>query len=68
MIKKILLGLCTIPLMASVINVNTIHTDADKVNNYYALTTVVTTVDYNTNTIECADANGNLWAFYGCED
>lgn len=36
--------------------------------NYYSLTTTVISVDYNTDTVEVEDCNGNTWAFTGCED
>lgn len=36
--------------------------------DYYALATVVTTIDRNTNVVTCKDYNGNLWEFYGVED
>lgn len=34
----------------------------------YAQTTVVTSVDYDADIVECVDFNGNVWAFKGCED
>lgn len=34
----------------------------------YALTTVVVSLDYDTDTVEVEDFNGNVWAFDGCED
>lgn len=34
----------------------------------YAMTTVVVSVDYNTDTVEVEDFNGNIWAFNGYED
>lgn len=37
-------------------------------SNYYSLTTAVISVDYNTDTVEVEDCNGNIWAFTGCED
>ena len=37
-------------------------------NNYYALSTTVTDVDYESNTVTVTDHNGNEWQFSGCED
>lgn len=34
----------------------------------YALTTVVVSLDYDADVVECMDFNGNVWAFDGCED
>ena len=34
----------------------------------YSLTTVVVSIDYDTNIVECIDFNGNIWAFDGCDD
>ncbi len=34
----------------------------------YAMTTVVVSLDYDTDTVEVEDFNGNVWAFDGCED
>jgi hypothetical protein len=34
----------------------------------YATTTVVTEIDYATDTVICEDSNGYEWAFYGVED
>ena len=36
--------------------------------NYYALTTTVTALETETDTVVVEDANGNEWAFYGIED
>lgn len=36
--------------------------------NTYAKSTVVSYVDYDSNTVYCIDYNGNYWSFYGCED
>lgn len=36
--------------------------------NYYALSTTVTSVDTTTDTVTVEDYNGNLWSFYGVED
>lgn len=46
-------------------------TPADAVErkpDYYALTTVVTAIDRDTDVVTCEDYNGNLWKFYGVED
>ena len=37
-------------------------------NNYYALSTTVTDVDYKTDVVTVTDHNGNEWQFSGCED
>ena len=37
-------------------------------NNYYALSTTVTDVDYESDTVTVTDHNGNEWQFSGCED
>ena len=37
-------------------------------NNYYALSTEVTDVDYKADTVTVTDHNGNEWQFSGCED
>lgn len=34
----------------------------------YAITTVVVSLDYDTDTVEVEDFNGNVWAFDDCED
>ena len=34
----------------------------------YALTTVIVSLDYDADVVECMDFNGNVWAFDGCED
>lgn len=34
----------------------------------YSLTTVVVSLDYDADVVECIDFNGNIWAFDGCED
>ena len=34
----------------------------------YALTTMVVSLDYDTDTVEVEDFNGNVWVFDGCED
>lgn len=34
----------------------------------YALTTVVTSLDYDNDVVMVMDFNGNLWSFEGCED
>ena len=34
----------------------------------YAMTTVVVSLNYDTDTVEVEDFNGNVWAFNGCED
>ena len=34
----------------------------------YAMTTVVVSLDYDADVVECMDFNGNVWAFDGCED
>ena len=34
----------------------------------YATTTVVTKIDYATDTVVCEDSAGYEWAFYGIED
>lgn len=34
----------------------------------YAMTTVVVSLDYDTDIVEVEDFNGNVWAFTGCED
>ncbi len=34
----------------------------------YALTTVVVSLDYDADVVECMDFNGNVWAFDGVED
>lgn len=36
--------------------------------DYYALATVVTAIDRDTDVVTCEDSNGNLWEFYGVED
>ncbi len=36
--------------------------------NLYALTTVVTEVDMEADTVTCEDYNDNLWVFDGAED
>ena len=36
--------------------------------DYYALATVVTTIDRDTDVVTCEDSTGNLWEFYGVED
>lgn len=36
--------------------------------NHYPLTTVVSSVEYSTDTVEVEDGNGTIWAFTGCED
>lgn len=37
-------------------------------DNLYALTTKVVALDYENDTVQCEDFNGNIWEFYGCED
>ena len=37
-------------------------------SNYYALSTTVTDVDYESDTVTVTDHNGNEWQFSGCED
>lgn len=34
----------------------------------YTITTVVVSLNYDTDTVEVEDFNGNVWAFDGCED
>lgn len=34
----------------------------------YSLNTVVQEINEETDTVTCADCNGNLWEFYGVED
>lgn len=34
----------------------------------YAMTTVVVSLDYDTDVVEVEDFNGNVWVFNGCED
>jgi antirestriction protein len=34
----------------------------------YALTTIVISLDYENDLVQCEDFNGNLWEFEGCED
>lgn len=36
--------------------------------NYYPLTTVVSSVEHSTDTVEVEDGNRTIWAFTGCED
>ena len=36
--------------------------------NHYPLTTVVSSVEHSTDTVEVEDGNGTIWAFTGCED
>lgn len=38
------------------------------IENLYPLSTTVTDVNYNTDTVTCTDFNGNKWEFKGCED
>ena len=37
-------------------------------NKLYPLNTVVQEINEETDTVTCADYNGNLWEFYGVED
>ena len=37
-------------------------------NRHYPLNTVVQEINKETDTVTCADYNGNLWEFYGVED
>lgn len=39
-----------------------------KQGHEYALTTVVVSVDYTTDTVKTMDATGNIWEFAGVED
>lgn len=39
-----------------------------KTENLYALTTVVVTLESDTDTVVVEDATGHIWAFYGIED
>lgn len=36
--------------------------------NYYPMTTIVVELDENTDSVICADFNGNRWSFEGIED
>ena len=36
--------------------------------DYYALATVVTAIDRDTDVVTCEDGRGNLWEFQGVED
>lgn len=36
--------------------------------NYYPLTTVVSSVEHSTDTVEVEDGNRTIWVFTGCED
>ena len=42
------------------------HAKAEK--NLYPLTTVVSEVNRDADTVTCTDTNGDDWQFYGCED
>lgn len=45
-----------------------ILTNASAKNEFYPLNTVVQEINEETDTVTCADCNGNLWEFYGVED
>lgn len=54
--------LLTLILLMMMTNTNTTTCE------YYALTTVVTNVDYSIDVVACEDSTGNVWEFYGTED
>lgn len=37
-------------------------------SDYYAMTTIVSAIDPDTDVVTCRDNSGNLWEFYGVED
>lgn len=40
----------------------------NRIEGYYPLTTIVYDMDRENDVVTVEDANGNLWAFEGCED
>lgn len=66
--KKVLLAVViTTALVLPHIRTTEIKAKA-KQGHKYALTTVVVSVDYTTDTVKTMDATGNIWEFTGVED
>ena len=66
--KKVLLAVViTTALVLPHIRTTEIKAKA-KQGHEYALTTVVVSVDYTTDTVKTMDTTGNIWKFTGVED
>lgn len=61
--KKLFVVWCAIVIVATLMNVYTCASAET-----YAKTTIVVSVDYDADAVECVDFNGNVWAFDGVED
>ena len=57
----------SIGVIMSVILFNITVNTQPKVN-YYPLTTIVSLVNHEADTVEVKDGNGTIWVFTGCED
>ena len=66
--KKIVAVLGVALVLASVFSAGATVNEQYSPDDLYAKSTIVIEVDYNNDTVYCEDFNGEVWAFFGCED